>query len=273
MHNLRLHAREYGHGDKTLVILHGLLGSSQNWQRVANVLGEKHRVLVVDQRNHGQSPHTPTHTLEDLREDVKAFFDQQQLARAYLLGHSMGGMAAMEFAWHYPERLHGLIIEDIAPRGYRSSSEEILPAMAGLDLPRITSRQQADELLSKKIAIPMVRQFVLTNLVRREDGSYHWRVNLPVLQAYQQEAAAYHPPLPARHDGETLFLGGANSEYRLDHDQDLLLQHFPHSQLEMIPHAGHWIHFEAVEPFVAAVQRFVDQGLRAFQDFKPSTAL
>lgn len=262
--NLRLHFREYGRGEKILVILHGLLGSSQNWQRAAAVLGNKYRVLALDQRNHGASPHTDGHTLEDLREDLKCFFDQQNLARAYLLGHSMGGLAAMEFAWHYPERLQGLIIADIAPRAYRNSSADILAALAELDLSAITSRQSADEQLAPAIPSAMVRQFVLTNLLRREDGSYQWRVNLPVLQAYQKEMAVYEPPVHARYAGETLFVGGANSDYRLDHDLDLLLHHFPHSRLEMIPNAGHWVHFEAVEAFARVVQRFVDAGLQAF---------
>ncbi len=261
---MNLHFREYGRGDKTLVILHGLLGSSQNWQRAANLLGEKYRVLAVDQRNHGQSPHMPTHTPADLREDIKNFLEQQNLPQVYLLGHSMGGMAAMEFAFYFPERLQGLIIEDIAPRAYHSSSTDILTAMAELDLSAITSRQQADEQLSRKITSTTVRQFVLTNLTRQENGSFQWRVNLPALQAYEGEITSYQPPSPARFDGETLFIGGANSKYRLDHDHDLLLQHFPHSHLEMIPNAGHWIHFEAVEAFVALVQRFVDHGLQAF---------
>jgi pimeloyl-ACP methyl ester carboxylesterase len=176
----------------------------------------------------------------------------------------MGGMAAMEFAFYYPERLQGLLVEDIAPRGYRSSSSDILAALSALDLSAVTSRQQADEQLAHKIPGATVRQFVLTNLVRRADGSYHWRPNLPVLQAYEHAIADYGPPAQARYNGETLFLGGANSEYRLDQDHHLLLQHFPNSHLEMIPNAGHWIHFEAVESFTALVRRFVDFGLQAF---------
>ncbi|MGH7491489.1 MAG: alpha/beta fold hydrolase [bacterium] len=265
MTGLSLHFREFGRGDKTLVILHGLLGSSQNWQRAAKILGEKYRVLVVDQRNHGESPHTPTHTLDDLREDMRDFFEQQNLASAYLLGHSMGGMAAMEFAFHYPDRLQGLIIEDIAPRGYRSSSVEILAALSELDLSALTSRQQAEAQLEPRIPGAMERQFVLTNLARKEDGSYYWRANLPALQAYNNESPKYEPPVHARYDGESLFIGGASSEYRLAHDHHLLLQHFPNSHLEMIPNAGHWIHFEAVEAFTTLVRRFIDSGSQAFQ--------
>jgi pimeloyl-ACP methyl ester carboxylesterase len=254
---IELFFREYGRGAPTLVILHGLLGSSQNWQRAAKIFAGKCRVLVVDQRNHGSSPHTATHSFADLREDVKHFFDQQRLDQAYLLGHSMGGLAAMEFAFHYPERLAGLIIEDIAPRPYQSSSGDILRALGAVDLSTLTSREEADAMLAKDLKSPRTRQFLLTNLVRRDDGAFTWKANLPVLQAFQQEMATYEPPLAARYSGATLFIGGELSDYRLDHDHDVILRHFPNSNLVMIPNAGHWIHFEAVEAFTEAVKRFM----------------
>ncbi len=262
---MRLAFREYGRGEKTLVILHGLLGSAQNWQRVAKELGEKYRVLAVDQRNHGESPHHPDHSFAALREDVKDFFDQQGLQQAYLLGHSMGGLAAMEFAFHYPERLRGLLIEDIAPRPYHSSSAGILEALSALRLEGVTARQEIDAALALRIPNPVIRQFVLTNLVRTDDNMLAWRVNLATLQAFQREMASYAASPHARFPGETLFLGGATSEYHLDHEQALLLSHFPNSHLLMIPGAGHWIHFEAREAFTAAVRQFLESGLAAFQ--------
>ncbi len=262
MPGLNLHFREYGRGDKTLVLLHGVLGAAQNWQRVAKALGENYRVLAVDQRNHGSSPHTPTHTIDDLREDLFAFFEQHGLAQAYVLGHSMGGMAAMELAFHYPERLCGLIIEDIAPRAYRSTSVEIIAALARLNLSALASRQQADEELAKLIPNEVVRQFVLTNLVRGADGVWQWRMNIAALATYQHELAHYEAPLHARYMGEALFLGGARSEFHIDQHHDLILHHFPNSHLEMIGEAGHWLHFEKWELFVALVRNFVDHGLR-----------
>jgi esterase len=255
--SLELFFREYGQGAPTLVILHGLLGSSQNWQRAAKLSAEKCRVLVVDQRNHGNSPHAATHAFADLREDIKHFFDQQQLDQAYLLGHSMGGLAAMEFAFHYPERLTGLIVEDIAPRSYQSSSGDILRALCAVDLNAVTSRREAEAMLARDVKSSRTRQFLLTNLVRRHDGTFAWKANLPVLQAFQNEMATYEPPLAASYSGTTLFIGGELSDYRLDHDHDVILRHFPNSKLVMIPHAGHWIHFEAVEAFTDEVTRFM----------------
>jgi pimeloyl-ACP methyl ester carboxylesterase len=262
--NPELFFREYGRGDNVLVVLHGLLGSSQNWQRAAQVLEKKYRVLVVDQRNHGQSPHTATHTFADLREDIRHFFDRQHLGKAYLLGHSMGGMAAMEFAFYYPERLAGLIIEDMAPRAYQSSSGDILDALCAIDLDKMTSRHEVDTILAQTIKSQQTRQFLLTNLIRRDDHSFSWKANLPALQNFQREMAAYAPPLAAHFAGETLFLGGALSDYRIDHDQNVILRHFPNSNLIMIPNAGHWIHFEALEPFTDAITRFIDGGLATF---------
>lgn len=256
MSKLDLSFREYGNAGPVLVILHGLLGSSQNWQRAAKVFEKYFHVFAVDQRNHGTSPHTSSHTFADLREDVKHFFEAQGLEKVCLLGHSMGGFAAMEFAFHYPERLSGLIIEDVAPRAYQSTSSDILNALCRVALQAATSREQIDAMLQQDIKSATTRQFVLTNLVRRADNTFAWKINLPVLQNFQQEMAAYEPAPNASYTGKTLFLGGALSDYRIDHDHDLILRHFPNSELQMIPQAGHWIHFEALEAFAEAVLNF-----------------
>jgi len=262
---IELAFREFGRGDKILVILHGLLGSSQNWQRAAKVLAGTSRVLVLDLRNHGESPHTPTHSFPEMREDVKHFFDRHRLDGAYLLGHSMGGGVAMDFAFHYPERLAGLIIEDIAPRAYQSNTGDILETLAAIDLKNIASRQQADTELAKSLSSPVTRQFLLTNLVRHSDDSFSWRMNLPALLAFRQEIAAYAPPAQARYAGETLFIGGEKSAYRIDQDRELIQRHFPRSQLKMIPNAGHWLHFESLEAFTGLVRGFMKNGLMAFR--------
>jgi pimeloyl-ACP methyl ester carboxylesterase len=242
-----------------------LLGTSQNWQRAAKLLGEKYRVLVVDLRNHGESPHTPTHSVAEMRDDIKIFFDQHRLQKAYLLGHSMGGVLAMEFAFRYPELLSGLIIEDVAPRAYGSDSGDILQTLASIDLTGITSRQQVDEQLAQKISSPVTRQFLLTNLVRDENHSFLWRVNLPALLSFRSEMATYAAPRQARYEGEALFIGGERSAYRIDQDRDLILRHFPNSRLPMIPNVGHWIHFEALEKFCETVESFIENGLVCFK--------
>ena len=256
---MKLNFREFGRGEQTLVILHGLLGSSQNWQRVGRLLGDKYHVLAIDQRNHGGSPHSPSHTFEDLREDLKSFLDQHNFDHIYLLGHSMGGLAAMEFAFHYPDYLNKLIIEDIAPRAYRSSSLDILQSLVELEIENYNSRQEIDSALAKSITDKTVRQFLLTNLVRDEAGKLGWRVNLHALLNFQAEMANYETPLHARFEGPTLFIGGEKSPYRLDLDEGLMLQHFPASRLKMVPNAGHWLHFEAMEAFGDIVVEFLEE--------------
>jgi pimeloyl-ACP methyl ester carboxylesterase len=262
---IELAFREFGRGGKTLVILHGLLGSSQNWQRAAKVFAEASRVLALDLRNHGESPHTPTHSFFEMREDVKRFFDERRLDGAYLLGHSMGGGVAMDFAFHYPDLLAGLIIEDIAPRAYQNNTGDILETLAAIDLKKIASRQQADAELAKSLSSPVTRQFLLTNLVRHDDDSFSWRMNLPVLLAFRREIAAYAPLGWARYTGETLFIGGEKSAYRIDQDRELIQRHFPNSRLKMIPNAGHWLHFESLESFTELVKRFMESGLATFR--------
>ena len=262
---IKLAFREHGRGAKTVVILHGLLGSSQNWQRAAQAIGEQYRVLVVDQRNHGESPHTATHSFAEMCGDLEQFFDEHGLQRAYVLGHSMGGGTAMEFAFRHPLRLQGLMIEDIAPRAYGTSTMEILDGLAAINLPGLRSRQQADAELAKTIPSTVVRQFLLTNLVRNEDLSFSWKMNLPVLQSAQRELAGYRPPENARYDGETLFIGGEQSAYRIDQDELLIKRHFPNSCVQMIPNAGHWLHFEALQEFTAIVKRFMSEGLERFR--------
>jgi pimeloyl-ACP methyl ester carboxylesterase len=112
-------------------------------------------------------------------------------------------------------------------------------------------------MLAPKIKSERTRQFVLTNLVRRDDNTFAWKANLPVLLAAQQEMATYEPPLNAGYSGKTIFIGGQLSDYRINRDHDLILRHFPKSRLEMIPNAGHWIHFEAVEAFTEVVMDFI----------------
>jgi pimeloyl-ACP methyl ester carboxylesterase len=116
--------------------------------------------------------------------------------------------------------------------------------------------------LAKDIKSSKTRQFLLTNLVRREDNSFAWKANLPALQEFQNEMSAYEPPLGASYSGKTLFMGGEQSDYRIDHDHDLILRHFPNSELVMIPNAGHWIHFEALEAFTEVVMNFCSDAFR-----------
>lgn len=259
---LQLHYREQGQGPLTLVILHGLFGTLDNWQTLARRWAEHYRVILVDLRNHGRSPHTAEHTYELMSQDVLELFEQLQLpaTATTLLGHSMGGKVAMRFALDYPERLAQLVVVDIAPRfSDMRHQDEILAGLHAVDFSQLQSRQQADEALSQHITAPDVRQFLLKNLYRRDDNSFAWRPNLTALTenmtALGEEIKAPTPFLKP-----TLFINGGKSDYINAEDKLYGIPAlFPNSHVATIPNAGHWVHAEEPEQVFELVEKFVGQ--------------
>lgn len=258
---LQLHFREMGQG-APLVILHGLFGTLDNWQTLARRWAEAgHRVIVVDLRNHGRSPHAAEHTYALMAEDVLGLFDQLQLgADTTLMGHSMGGKVAMRFALDYPGRLGKLIVVDIAPRfSDMRHQDDILAGLNAVPLATLQSRQQADEALAQHIKWPDVRQFLLKNLYRREDNSFAWRPNLAALTAEMDDIGAEitgaQPFLkPA------LFIRGGKSDYVSTEDKLYAIPAlFPNSQTETVVDAGHWVHAEKPEEVFGLVTAFLGQ--------------
>ncbi|RYU83729.1 alpha/beta fold hydrolase [Hymenobacter persicinus] len=255
---MQLHFRELGQGTP-LVILHGLFGTSDNWQTLAKRWAEHFRVIVVDLRNHGRSPHSAEHSYELMSQDVLELLDQLQLPTVTLLGHSMGGKVAMRFALDHPERLTRLIVLDIAPRlSDMRHQDDILAGLNAVDLAALESRQQADEALARTIPQLGVRQFLLKNLYRREDNSFAWRQNLAALTAQMPaigaEITGQHPFLkPA------LFVRGGKSDYISTEDKLYGIPAlFPNSQVETVVDAGHWLHAEKPDEIFALVEAFMN---------------
>ncbi len=253
---MKLNVRKYGADGPAVVILHGLLGSSQNWHSAATKLSEKFQILVPDQRNHGDSPHGD-HTIERLSEDVLNLLDQQNIGKTFLIGHSMGGLAAMSFAFKNSQRLKGLIVVDIAPVAQLARMDWIFEALAAVDLSAVKQRQHAEEMLTVNISSPLVRQFLLQNLKRQEDGTYTWRCNLPELHNFVRKDGGFDLKESDKYEGPTLFIGGGRSEHQIAEKEELIARHFPNYQLTMIPNAGHWVHFEATEKFITIVTDFI----------------
>ncbi|MCA8832209.1 alpha/beta fold hydrolase [Hymenobacter pini] len=258
---LQLHFREMGQG-APLVILHGLFGTLDNWQTLARRWADAgYRVILVDLRNHGRSPHAPEHTYALMAQDVLGLFDQLQLGPdATLMGHSMGGKVAMRFALDNPERLRQLIVVDIAPRfSDMRHQDEIVAGLNAVPLATLQSRQQADDALAQHIKWPDVRQFLLKNLYRREDNSFAWRPNLAALTAEMDDIGAEiigpHPFLkPA------LFIRGGKSDYVTSEDKLYGIPAlFPNSQIETVVDAGHWVHAEKPEEVFQLVTAFLGQ--------------
>lgn len=254
---MQLHYRELGQGTP-LVILHGLFGYSDNWQTLAKRWAEHHRVILVDLRNHGRSPHSEQHTYELMSADVLRLFDDLTLQDATLLGHSMGGKVAMRFALDHPNRLARLVVMDIAP-GFSDMDhqDEIIGGLNALDLSTIQSRQDADEGLARHIPQLGVRQFLLKNLYRRDDNSFAWRQNMTTLTAHIAEVGAAiesNEPFvkPA------LFVRGGKSGYITTEDKLYAIPAlFPNSQVETIPDTGHWLHAEKPDQVFELVKAFM----------------
>jgi esterase len=250
-----LYYREYGHGSP-LIVLHGLLGASGNWHGLASRHFAPHfHVFVVDQRNHGRSPHSDRLDYPVLADDLRGFMDAKALDSAHVLGHSMGGKAAMWFAAKYPDRVDRLVVADIAPRAYPPDLARLLDELPEVDLSRLHSRTDADRALAPLLPDDRERRFILNNLARR-NGALVWRPNLTALRENYPGLVDELPP-DARFDGPVLFIRGARSAYLRDDDIPLVRHHFPAARLATIPEAGHWVHADEPDAFAGEVLQFL----------------
>ncbi len=243
-----------GAGNPPLVILHGMLGSSRNWQTTGRDLAAKYHVLAPELRNHGASPHAAEMTYPAMVDDVLRWLNAQGLARVTLVGHSMGGKVAMLLACRHPGRVAGLVVVDIAPKGYFwPVRREEFAAMNALDLASLSSRAAAEQLLAPRISDWGMRKFVTTGLERAEGGPWRWTFNLPVLSAALATMEGNPLGTADRYDGPALFVTGAKSPYVGPGDHAAIRAHFPAARIETIPGAGHNPHAEQRAAFVALV--------------------
>lgn len=252
---MQLNHKTFGQGPP-LLILHGLFGTLDNWQTLAKRWAADYTVVLVDQRNHGRSPHVDNHDYPGLAEDLKAFMEANWMYEAHVLGHSMGGKTAMQLALHYPDLVNKLVVVDIAPKSYPGGHEPILDALNSLDLSLVEDRKDADAFLAGQIKDPGVRQFLLKNLTRTPAGNYQWKMNLPVLNKdYASILGNVSGGVPF--EGPTLFVRGEKSDYIEPTDLPLLRTYFPAAQLETIAQAGHWVHAEQPERLYQVVSDFL----------------
>lgn len=252
---MNLFYRTAGEG-KPLIILHGLFGSSDNWLTHAKVLGKNHKVYLVDQRNHGASPHDDEFTYELMVLDLLKFIKQHDLIRPDILGHSMGGKVAMLFAAKYPDQLDKLIVVDIAPKFYPVHHNVILEGLKAIPISKLASRREADDLLADYVEPPGVRQFLLKNIKRTKDG-FAWKMNLDVIYDHIANVGnGLNDDETFAH--ETLFIRGSESDYIEDSDIPDLDAHFPKNNLVTIHGASHWVHVEEPEQLLEAIIVFLD---------------
>jgi len=248
---MQLHFQSEGRGEP-VVILHGLLGSLDNWRTVSGQLAGHFLVLAADLRNHGRSPHSPEMDYALMAEDLRELLDREGLARVRLLGHSMGGKVAMEFALRHPHRVQRLVVADIAPRAYPPRHQAIFDALLAVDLATCSTRHEVETALAPRLPDRALRQFLLKSITRRPDGALAWKFNLRAIRDHYHDLYAALPegrvcPAPA------LFIGGGASDYLTEADATPIRRLFPDARFHTTPGAGHWLHIEAPAAFLEVV--------------------
>jgi len=252
---MQLYHRNEGRGEP-LIVLHGLLGSSDNWRAMSQRLAQHFAVYSLDLRNHGRSPHAAEMNYPLMAGDVREFVEAHGLKRVFLLGHSMGGKVAMQFAVNYPAQVEKLVIVDIAPKTYPPSQRPLLAALRALDLEAIGSFAEADAALKPAIPETAMRQFLLKNLSRDEAGAFRWRIGLGAIwENYDSLIQAVSIERPF--EKPTCFIRGGRSDFIADADSALIRRAFPRARIETIEGAGHWVQSEAPEQFYRAVSGFL----------------
>ena len=254
---MKLHFRTLGEG-QPFVIMHGLFGTSDNWQSLGRRFSETHKVYLVDMRNHGRTNHSHEFDYQLMADDIKEFVTTENLQNPIIMGHSMGGKAAMNFALQNPDLLERLIVVDIAPKAYPVHHDQIIEGLKSVDLASLKSRNDADEQLKPYIPEPDVRMFLMKNLYRKEDNTFAWRVNLKAVdENIEKMGAAITSGSPFTKP--TLFVRGGKSRYIKPEDEfDTICHLFPNVEIETIEEAGHWVHAEAPDRFYDIVMNFLN---------------
>ncbi len=252
---MELNFKQFGQGEP-IIILHGLLGTLDNWQTIAKQLAKNYTVFIVDQRNHGKSPHDDAFDCEIMAEDLKEFMEAQWVYKAIIIGHSMGGKVAMQFALNYPDMVEQLVVVDIAPKAYEGGHQVIFDALNGVNLDTLTERKAIDEELKKLIPDNGVRLFLMKNLTRKKEGGYRWKMNLPIIYK-NYENILVKIESEETMDEPTLFVRGGLSEYVKDEDMNDIAEYFPNAKLATVKKAGHWVHAAAPQEFLSILTDFL----------------
>jgi esterase len=251
---MQLFSRKVGEG-QPFVVLHGVFGSSDNLFTVCKKIAEAgFEVHILDARNHGQSPRSEEFSYEVMAADLNEYLVANNLNNPIILGHSMGGKTVMTFAQHY-NNFSKIIIVDIAPRFYPTHHDHILAGLAAIDLEKITSRKEAEDIFSGYVSDFGEKQFILKNLYRTEEGGFDWRINVPVIskEIYQIGGEII---LDKKEDKPALLVRGSESSYVTDADFEYFRSSFVNAELQTIDGANHWVHATKPVEFVEAILKF-----------------
>jgi esterase len=252
-----LYFRELGDPQKpVLCLMHGLFGSSSNWMGIVRLLAEDFRIINLDLRNHGRSPHYSEMSYPLMVADLLALIEFLNLQTVSLLGHSMGGKVAMLTTLTHPERVDKLVVADIAPIAYKNRFVSIFNGLQTMPLQQLESREEADHHLSSYVSEPGVRQYLLQNLQKREER-WGWRFNLQSLNAAMPLLTDFPAVDESTYPGDALFIHGEQSDYVNQQAIKVIDGYFPHNRRRVIHGAGHWLYAEQPIPFAQAVAGFL----------------
>lgn len=254
---IQLNHKIIGTGTPVL-ILHGLFGMLDNLLSLAKYLESKgYMAILVDQRDHGRSPHTSSFDYDLLSEDLFNFCEDLGIYKTHLIGHSMGGKTILKFASKYDSYVDKMIVIDMGIKRYIGNHQPIFDALLSLDLSQISSRSEVQDILTKKLNDEGTVLFLMKNLSRTSEGNYEWKMNLPLLHKnYTHILDQIHLDHPI--DIHSLFIRGANSDYIEDDDISDIKNYFPNSSFESIEGAGHWVHVDRPEELYAKINAFLD---------------
>uniref|UniRef100_A0A1B6E5J2 sn-1-specific diacylglycerol lipase ABHD11 n=1 Tax=Clastoptera arizonana TaxID=38151 RepID=A0A1B6E5J2_9HEMI len=249
-----------------IIILHGLLGSKNNWKSLCKVFAEKfnRQIFTLDARNHGDSPHTEEFNYKNMVSDVVEFMKGNKLENGILIGHSMGGKTAMMIALLHPELVEKLIVVDISPEDITSGAKDIskyVKALMSVDIPQdvtiSVARGRITSDLKPEIRDPAILQFLLTNLVEKPKKHFKWKLNLQSIYENLDHICSFSCDIGKEFTGPTLFIAGENSDYISSKHHGIIKKIFPDSEIKYIPGAGHWVHAEKPNDFLKIVTDFI----------------
>lgn len=240
-----------------MVVLHGLFGSSRNWQTMARHLADEYRVFTVDLRNHGRSPWAPTMTYAQMADDLEAFCAGHEAAPAVMIGHSAGGKVAMTLALRHPHMVEALVVVDIAPVRYTHTFTAEVEAMRAVDLSRLQRRAQVEEALAERLDDKALCRFLAQN-INSDKGGLSWRLNLDAIDAAMADLVDFPDQTDREYPGRVLFVSGERSDYIDRPHHDAIFAHFPQAEFAVIKDAGHRVHVDQPAAFLKCVRDFLD---------------
>ena len=252
----RLHYKILGKGEP-IIILHGLFGMLDNWKSFARSMASDYQLILVDQRNHGRSFHDPEMNYALMAKDLESLMNSLEIDRANLIGHSMGGKTAMQFAKDFSTRVDQLVVVDIGPQAYPPGHGFIFDALKAVPVNEIGSRAEAEEILAKSISEKSIQLFLLKNLKRDSNGNYGWRMNLKAIENHYEEILS-GIEINERIKAPTLFVNGTRSSYIREEDEETIRNKFQEVEFQHLE-TGHWVHAERPKELEQCIRQFLQK--------------